>query len=319
MISFGPVPSRRLGRSLGMNNIPPKVCSYSCVYCQVGRTLNMQAKRQTFFTPERILEQVSERVESVRRAGEVIDYLTFVPDGEPTLDENLGRCIELLKPLRTKIAVITNASLIWREDVRAELMNADWVSLKVDSVIDKIWRKTNRPHRSLRMSAILEGMLQFRSNYSGELVTETMLAKDTNDGAENLKEVAGFLAALNPAKAYLSIPTRPPAEKRVHPPDEEIVNRAYQILSRRVNQMEYLIGYEGDAFAFSGNVEENLLSTTAVHPMREEAVKELIQKSGSGWPVVQDLIKQGSLIETEYEGQRFYMRRFSKRKDDRHE
>ena len=169
------------------------------------------------------------------------------------------------------------------------------------------------------MSAILEGMLQFRSNYSGELVTETMLAKDTNDGAENLKEVAGFLAVLNPARAYLSIPTRPPAEKRVHPPDEEIVNRAYQILSRRVNQVEYLIGYEGDAFAFSGNVEENLLSTTAVHPMREEAVKELIQKSGSGWPVVQDLIKQGSLIETEYEGQRFYMRRFSKRKDDRHE
>jgi len=105
----------------------------------------------------------------------------------------------------------------------------------------------------------------------------------------------------------------------VHPPDEEVVNRAYQILSRQVNQVEYLIGYECDAFAFSGNVEENLLSTTAVHPMREEAVKELIQKSGAGWPVVQDLIKQCRLIETEYEGQRFYMRRFSKRKDDQHE
>jgi len=314
MIAFGPVPSRRLGRSLGINNIPPKVCSYSCVYCQVGRTLNMQAKRQTFYRPEKILEEVRERVNSVQKAGEVIDYLTFVPDGEPSLDENLGRSIEILRSLGIKIAVITNASLIWREDVRAELMNADWVSLKVDSVIEKIWRKTNRPRRSLQLSSILDGMLEFGKSYAGELVTETMLANEVNDGDENLKEVADFLARLKPANAYLSIPTRPPAEKHVHPPAEEVVNRTYQILSNRVNRVEYLIGYEGDAFASTGNADENLLSTTAVHPMREEAVKELMHRSGAGWSVVEGLIKQGLLIETEYEGQKFYMRRFAKRK-----
>jgi wyosine [tRNA(Phe)-imidazoG37] synthetase (radical SAM superfamily) len=118
MITFGPVPSRRLGRSLGINNIPPKVCSYSCVYCQVGRTLNIQVERRTFYETEKILEEALDRAIKALGIGEAIDYLTFVPDGEPTLDENLGRTIELLKPLGIRIAVITNGSLIWREDVR---------------------------------------------------------------------------------------------------------------------------------------------------------------------------------------------------------
>lgn len=314
MITFGPVPSRRLGRSLGINNIPPKVCSYSCVYCQVGRTLNIQIERQAFFTTEKILREVSEKAKTARQAGEAIDYLTFVPDGEPTLDENLGRSIEALRLLGIKIAVITNGSLIWCEDVREELMSADWVSLKVDSTIEKIWRNMNRPYRSLQLDSILDGMLEFKRIYHGELVTETMLAKGVNDEDENLEAVTGFLSRLKPARAYLSIPTRPPAEKHIHPPEEEVVNRAYQILSKQVDHVEYLIGYEGDAFAFTGNAEENLLSTTAVHPMREEAVKELIRKSRAGWPVVQSLVDQGSLIETEHDGQKYYMRSFSKRK-----
>ncbi|MBC7260626.1 MAG: radical SAM protein, partial [Chloroflexi bacterium] len=127
MIAFGPVPSRRLGRSLGINNIPPKICTYSCVYCQLGRTLNMQIRRQSFYAPDEILWDVRSKVEHVREAGESIDYLTFVPDGEPTLDLHLGRAIELLRSLGIKIAVISNASLIWQEDVREDLMKADWV------------------------------------------------------------------------------------------------------------------------------------------------------------------------------------------------
>jgi wyosine [tRNA(Phe)-imidazoG37] synthetase (radical SAM superfamily) len=315
MITFGPVPSRRLGRSLGINNIPPKLCSYSCVYCQVGRTLNIQVERRAFYEPEKIIEEALDRVKKAKEIGEEIDYLTFVPDGEPTLDVNIGRTIELLKPLGIKIAVITNGSLIWREDVRDELMKADWVSLKVDSTIEKIWRKTNRPHKSLQLDAILDGMLEFKKTYHGELVTETMLAKGMNDGDENLIAVAGFLSRLQPVRAYLSIPTRPPAEKRVHSPDEEVINKAYQILSKQADQVEYLIGYEGDAFAFTGNTEEDLLSITAVHPMREEAVKEFLLKAGANWSVVQQLVNQDRLIDTEYEGQKFYMRRFPKRKD----
>jgi wyosine [tRNA(Phe)-imidazoG37] synthetase (radical SAM superfamily) len=134
MIAFGPVPSRRLGRSLGINNILPKICTYSCVYCQLGRTLKMQVQRQAFYEPGEIWSAVSDKVEKVRETGEAIDYMAFVPDGEPTLDINLGREIELLKRLSLPVAVITNASLIWRQDVRTDLMAADWVSLKVDAV-----------------------------------------------------------------------------------------------------------------------------------------------------------------------------------------
>ena len=314
MIAFGPVPSRRLGRSLGINNIPPKGCTYSCVYCQVGRTLKMQVERRAFYDPEEILKEVRDKVERSREAGEAMDYLTFVPDGEPTLDVHLGREIELLKPLGIPIAVITNASLIGRGDVREELMKADWVSLKVDAVREEVWRRINQAHHALRLSSILDGMLEFAKAYNGELVTETMLVKDFNDSDALVGEVAHFLARLRAGHAYLSIPTRPPAEEWVQPPGEEAINRAYQIFSSRVDHVEYLIGYEGNAFAFTGNVEEDLLSITAVHPMREEAVREFLARAAADWAVIQRLIAQGRLIETEYEGRKFYMRRLHAKK-----
>jgi len=161
MIAFGPVPSRRLGRSMGINNIPPKVCTYSCVYCQLGRTTKMPVERRAFYEPEEILRDVQKKVERAKEAGERIDYLTFVPDGEPTLDVNLGNEVELLRSLGIKIAIITNSSLIWREDVREDLMKADWVSVKMDSVREETWREINRPHGALRLSSILDGALKF--------------------------------------------------------------------------------------------------------------------------------------------------------------
>jgi wyosine [tRNA(Phe)-imidazoG37] synthetase (radical SAM superfamily) len=309
MIAFGPVPSRRLGRSLGINNIPPKVCTYSCVYCQLGRTIKMQVERRAFYEPEDILRDVQDKVEKAREAGESVDYLTFVPDGEPTLDINLGREIELLKPLGIRIAVITNSSLIWREDVREALMKADWVSLKMDSVREEVWRRINRPHGSLQLTSILNGALEFAQTFKGELATETMLVEGVNEGDDHIREVAGFLAHLEPATAYLAIPTRPPAEEWVQPPGEEVINRAYQIFSEQVGRVEYLVGYEGNAFAFTGNVEEDMLSITSVHPMREDAVSEFLARAGADWSVVHRLIAQEQLIEMDYEGRKFYMRR----------
>ena len=309
MIAFGPVPSRRLGRSLGINNIPPKVCSYSCAYCQLGRTRKMRAERQEFYGPREILGAVESKVEQAKETGEAIDYLAFVPDGEPTLDINLGGEIELLRPLGVKIAVITNSSLAWREDVREDLGRADWVSLKVDSTQDGVWRTIDRPHGGLRLTSILDGMLEFAKTYAGELVTETMLVRGVNDGADHVREVADFLSRLGPAKAYLSIPTRPPAEQWVQAPDEEAINHAYQILSERLADVEHLIGYEGNAFASTGDVEEDLLGITAVHPMREEAVAELLTRTGADWEAVRELVDTGQLLETEYEGRKFFVRR----------
>jgi len=326
MIAFGPVPSRRLGRSLGINNIPPKVCTYSCVYCQLGRTTKMQAERGEFYEPEEILQSVQDKVERATEAGEPIDYLTFVPDGEPTLDVNLAREIDLLKPLGIKIAIITNSSLVWREDVREALMKADWVSLKVDSTREEVWRRINRPyqmkgersgsHGALRLDSILDGALEFASEFKGELATETMLVENVNDGVEHLGEVADFLARLQPNAAHLSIPIRPPAEAWVRSPDEGIINRAYQTLSGRIDRVEYLIGYEGNGFAFTGDVEEDLLSITAVHPMREEALEVFLARAGAEMAVAHRLVAQGQLVEARYQGHKFYLRSLRKRTED---
>jgi len=308
-IIYGPVPSRRLGHSLGINNIPPKICSYSCVYCQLGITLNIQAERQAFYEPEEIAQSVKEKVKQVREIGEPIDYLTFVPDGEPTLDVNLGKEIELLKSLDMKIAVITNASLIWRADVRRDLQKADWVSLKVDTVSKQIWRRINQPQKSLQLEVILDGMLKFTDSFKGELTTESMLLQGINDNGGEIERAAGFLAQLKPNIAYLAIPTRPPAKRTISAASEQAINTAYQILGKRLSNVEYLIGYEGNAFASSGNVEQDLLSITSVHPMREEAVRELLRKADAGWAVIEKLIEDGNLMQVEYQGKRFYMRR----------
>ena len=316
LLTFGPVPSRRLGRSIGINNIPPKICSYACIYCQLGRTLNLQVDRRPFYEPDEIARDVGDKVARAREAGESIDYLTFVPDGEPPLDIHLGRAIELLRPLGLPIAVISNASLLWRQDVRDELMGADWVSLKVDAVKEEIWRRVNRPHGRLELAAILKGALAFARDYTGELVTETMLVAGVNDGEEHLGAVAGFLARLQPHRAYLSVPTRPPAEPWVRVPEEQVVNRAYQLLRKEVGQVEYLIGYEGNAFASTGDVEEDLLSITAVHPMREDAVRTFLARAGSNWAAIQRLVAENRLVEVEYDGHRFYLRRFSNHRED---
>jgi len=312
MLTFGPVPSRRLGRSLGINNIPPKICTYSCIYCQLGKTSKMKIEPQIFYSPSRIFNEVQEKVEKSKEKGETIDYLTFVPDGEPTLDINLGQEIKLIKPLGIKIAVITNSSLIDQKQVRENLMEADLISFKIDSVEEEVWRKVDRPNRNLSLKDILSSMLEFKENFKGEIITETMLVKDINDNSKHIKKVANFLAKLKPSRAYLSVPIRPPADSWVESPSEEVVNQNYHIFKEKLDQVECLIGYEGNAFAFTGEVEEDILSITSVHPMREDALKDFLGRANSDWLVIERLIKQGKLVESEYEGHKFYIRKFLK-------
>ena len=309
LIAFGPVPSRRLGQSLGINNIPPKSCTYSCVYCQVGRTQDMTVERKEFYQAEEILRETEKKISKAGDKGETIDYLAFVPDGESTLDINLGREIDMLKPLGIKIAVITNASLAWEKSVRDDLCRADWVSLKIDAVGEKIWRKINRPHRSLKLENILRGISEFSDMFKGTLATETMLVQGVNDGEEEIKRIADFISGLRSPKSYVSIPTRPPAEKEVRPADEKAINRAYQIFVEKGIDAEYLIGYEGNTFAFTGDVKQDLLSITSVHPMKEEAVVELLNKAGADWDIVESLISEGGLLRVRYRDQNFYVRK----------
>lgn len=245
-------------------------------------------------------------------AGEQIDYLTIVPDGEPTLDINLGSLIKMLQRLELKVAVISNSTLMGRGDVIQELAMADLVSVKVDAVNQSIWRKVNHPIKQINLEDIKRGLLNFSQQFKGQLLTETMLISDVNDEQEELGTVARFISKLNPSIAYLSIPTRPPAMKWVEPPGEDNINRAYQIFKQYLPQVEYLIGFEGSDFTFSGDIESDILSTCSVHPMRQDAVCELLKRAQQGWEIVEKMIAQDKLVELDFNGQKFYMRKLYK-------
>lgn len=311
MLTFGPVPSRRLGRSLGINNIPAKHCSYSCLYCQVGRTLHKQVDLHTFYQPDEIFKAVQTQISAAYSAGENIDFLTFVPDGEPTLDIHLGETIDKLRSFNIEIAVISNASLIWREDVQAVLNKADVVSLKLDTVDKPIWHKINRPHESLKLEKILQGIESFAQQYPGRLLSETMLVAGINDSKETVSKVADFLKRIQPIEAYIAVPTRPTTEVNITSPTEEAIVQAHTIFSEKLPQVEYLIGYEGSSFAFTGDIERDLLSITAVHPMREEAINEMLAKAGQDWNIVQSLLQDNKLKKVEFAGKNFYIRQLA--------
>jgi wyosine [tRNA(Phe)-imidazoG37] synthetase (radical SAM superfamily) len=271
----------------------------------------MRADRQAFYESEDISKDVRRKVDGAALRNERIDYLTFVPDGEPTLDINICKEIYSLKRIGIPIAVITNASLLWRKDVKEDLLEADFVSLKVDAISETLWRRINRPHKGLRLNMVLEGIREFAEEFKGTVVSETMLIDGIDYGNE-FERIASFLTELKKLdKAYIAIPTRPPTEKWVKPAKEEVVNTAFQVFSEKLgaNRVEYLIGYEGNAFAFTGKVEEDLLSITAVHPMRKEAVEEFLKKACANWRVIEKLLEENKLIELEYEGNKYYMRK----------
>ncbi len=308
MIAFGPVPSRRLGRSLGINHVPPKVCTYSCLYCQVGRTSRLHVRRRRFLDATAVAKEVGRKLKAADNSGEHVDYLTFVPDGEPTLDAGLGLMIDALRPLGVPIAVVTNGSLLGRADVREELAVADWVSLKLDTVDERRWRQLNRPHRRLNLPSVLQGMQAFAAGFRGRLVTETMLLAGLNDSEAELRATASFVGGLKPATAYVAVPTRPPAEPWVKAATPTGVTRAYEVFRALAGRAELLVGYEGDAFASTGDPREDLLAITAVHPMREQAVARLLKPTGAPAKVVAELVRRGELVEVDYGGHQYFMR-----------
>jgi len=311
MFAFGPVPSRRLGMSLGVNNIPPKICTYSCVYCQLGRTIKLSVKRKAFYDVNEVISDVVRRIKEVRNSGGIINYITIVPDGEPTLDINLGKLIEGVKDLGIPVAVITNASLMWRDDVRNDLMSADLVSIKVDAVSEAVWRKVNRPHKSLNLNLILEGIKKFSKEFRGKLISETMLI-DGIDYSEEINRIARYLGGLgNLSKAYIAVPTRPPAEVWVKPANEDLLVKAYRVLSSILGgeKVEYLIGFEGTSFTFIKGDAEEILRIASVHPLREDVIENFLRRWGKDWNFIYDLVRKGLLREVIYDGKKYFIRK----------
>ncbi|NLJ50176.1 MAG: radical SAM protein [Candidatus Atribacteria bacterium] len=311
MIAFGPVPSRRLGRSLGINNIPFKHCSYNCVYCQLGETRYQHLKTADFYSPKQIFQSVQEKLQKLLEKNEKVDYLTFVADGEPTLDKNLGETIDLLRDLKVKIAVITNGSLLRSERTRNSLSNCDLVSLKIDSGFSAVWKRVNQPVDELNWEEFIFGLKAFAKNFNGQIITESMLVKGLNDSEENIESIAQFIGELRVTTAFISAPIRPPVKKWVTYPEESVFLKAYQIYSRndKVPKVELLMNYEGNDFSIGEKVEEDFLAIISVHPMREDAVRDFLKKVHLSWGFIEDLLANKKITCLSYQNYQYFMRK----------
>jgi wyosine [tRNA(Phe)-imidazoG37] synthetase (radical SAM superfamily) len=215
---FGPVPSWRLGVSLGIDPVSKgrKVCSFDCIYCQLGKA--------GFYTDERLLSiatmDVMEELATISSLK--IDYITFSGACEPTLAENLGEMIRAVKQVRKeKVAVLTNASLMHREDVRKDLSLADLVIAKLDASSQEIFAKINRPVRTINFQKVVSGIKEFRKVYKGRLALQIMFIDQNKTYA---KEIAGIAKEINPDEVQINTPLRPCGVKPLSPEEIERIS-----------------------------------------------------------------------------------------------
>jgi wyosine [tRNA(Phe)-imidazoG37] synthetase (radical SAM superfamily) len=293
---YGPVASRRLGLSLGINHLPPKTCSYSCVYCQLGRTSFLTTTWTAYSQSEKVFHEVRARLDALAAQGIHPDYVTFVSNGEPTLDRSISETIAMLKADGIRTAVISNASLLWHPGIRAGLMEADVVSVKVDTLNEATWHRLDRPHGTLVFKEVLAGIRRFAASYGGRLLTETMLVAGVNDSDEEADQTAAFIASLQPAAAYLSLPLRPPAESRVTPPDAERLIAVFQHYQKVLPAVELLMELpETDLPGTSQPVAE-LLKTLKVHPLEEAEIRRYFDKHTIPATMLDDLVQEGEIL-----------------------
>lgn len=205
---YGPVPSRRLGRSLGVDLVPYKVCSFNCIFCQVGLTTNLTTERAEYNPPEQIMAELSRWLAEDGDA----QYITMAGSGEPTLNSAMGRIVSFLKE-RTEIplCLLTNGSLLWREDVRAEAKDFDLLNPSLDAGTEDVFRQVNRPAKGLTIERIIEGLVAAREECRGEMWLEVMLVRGVNDHEQELAAMAEAIALIKPARVQINTVVRPSA------------------------------------------------------------------------------------------------------------
>jgi wyosine [tRNA(Phe)-imidazoG37] synthetase (radical SAM superfamily) len=276
----------------------------------VGRTSIKEIERREYYKPEEIVKEVADKLAALTGINEKVDFLSIVPDGEPTLDMNLGYLIDLLKLFGIKVAVFTNGSLLWLGNVRAELSKADLVSIKIDTVDEDIWYRINRPKSKLNLNWTLYGIRDFVKEYSGDVITETMLVKGINDSKFSIERAAQFISGLKIKKSYIAVPVRPPAENKVEPVCVTTMDFALKTFGRYNIDAESLTQDTAIDFSHTDNFEEELLNITSVHPMNRNAVERLLKKANLDWSVINELLNQNKLNEVEYNGEKYYQRNF---------
>jgi len=302
---FGPVPSRRLGQSLGIDTIPLKTCNWNCVYCQLGRSVPMTSERREYFPRADILAEV-EQVLAAHQTGE-IDWVTFVGSGEPTLHSGIGWLIRQVKTLTNlPVAVITNGSLLYLPEIREELSAADAVLPTLDAGNAWLYRQINRSGQRFTFDQLVEGLYLFRQTYPGKLWIQLMLIQGMNDTEEALQELAILLDYIQPDQVHITLPVRPPAEAWVRPSDESGLRRAEEILGKVV-PISTPAASEARAVRV-GDLAKTVLSVVTRHPMQEEELLILLSRWSADevHAALDDLAGRREVQAVERNGQTFW-------------
>lgn len=288
---YGPVPSRRMGISLGVSPIPKKTCNYSCVYCQLGRTNHMTQTRNMFYSVASIIKEF----EQILTKNIYFDVVTIVGEGEPTLYLGLGELIKAIKQRTTKpVAVITNGALLYQEKVRNELSLADIVLPTFDAFDEVSFKKINRPHGSISYSKMLEGLITFSNQYKGQLWLEMMFIKDINDSENCILAYSKILRRIHYDKLYLNTPVRPPAENYIQAVTSEKMKHLESSLQGISIDLLHSEGFYSDI----EDHQKAILSIIKRHPMNQHEIKAFLtqRKCDNPEQVIKDLLNT-SLVE----------------------
>ena len=292
---YGPVPSRRLGASLGIDLIPKKVCSYDCIYCQIGKTTRSTLRRKAYFPTDRIKEELAAFLKETEKVGGV-DIFTFSGSGEPTLHAGIGELIRFLKErTRIPVAVITNGSMLWDEGVQTDLLAADRVVPSLDAVLPEAFGTVNRPERTLDVSRVIEGLKAFRKRYQGQLWVEVLLCRGINDAPEDISALKKVLDDVNPDRIQLNTVVRPPSEDRALPLTEARLGKISAYLGDRA---EIIASFDRAAVsAYHKGTEEDILNLLRRRP---ETTQKMSQSLGlhphEVEKYVTELLKEGQIL-----------------------
>lgn len=274
---FGPVMSRRLGRSLGIDLLPFKTCSYDCVYCECGATTHITTKRAEFFPTEEVISQL----DTVLRERPTLDYITFAGSGEPTLSLSIGRIIRHLKTAypEYKVAVLTNGSLLGNKEVAADLSQADLVIPTLTSTSQETFEKIHRPYPGLLTKTIISDILEFRKEFHGEIWLEIFLIPDLNTSLEELASLRDVIDKIQPARIQLNTLDRPAAEDWVTAPDpDELENiRKYFAELKIPVDVAGVCCEQPDVCRAGESTHEQILKTLRIRP---STVEDLASMTG---------------------------------------
>ncbi|XFA98729.1 radical SAM protein [Candidatus Izemoplasma sp. B36] len=267
---YGPVPSRRLGLSLGVSPIPKKTCNYSCIYCQLGRTNHMTNTRKMFYKVKDIINEFK----AILNKNIQFDVITIVGEGEPTLYLGLGDLIKEIKKLSMKpVAVITNGALLYEKQVRNELAIADIVLPTLDAYDEISFKKINRPYGSITYDKIINGIQRFSSQYKGYLWLEMMFMKDINDDESSISKYKSILNSIKYDRLYLNTPVRPPAEKNV----SAVTTETMSYIQNELGGISIdLLDSEGFYSDIPGH-QEAILSIIKRHPMNQFEIRSFLK------------------------------------------